>query len=567
MPVLYGLVDENDKPATSKHHGLSPQRQQLMDAFLIKKKRKLSHTNITGNVGCNEHHTTDNVERDHRCHDLGQTKQQKQQQQQQVQSQSQSQSQSEVQLKQQHDADLDSKLAILSSVFEDQSTSVLLQALLVNDGSIERATNSLLLHDSNTREIERISATRNLKSTPRTPGIQSSIAHLAGSRAYRSVNSDSSLDRISTTVLSVPRPSIRKGQTLTLYDPISIAALTPCTIIHNFLPTQLANDLLAELLPETTTYASLPLKVFDNIVRSPHTACFYVDDRTNPAFLARRDEYLYNGSSLGDVRPLLPVMRQVQAQVQRAVNEQIQQRIATHYPRGQKLRYMSSAQWEPNAAFVNCYDGAKSSVGYHTDQLTYLGPHPVIGSLSLGVQREFRIRQIVTKTEEDTPGRSNEAKKKQKEKTKTLEDVSEAADVMGQISIPLPHNSLLIMHAEMQEAWKHAVVPASSATGGITPHPLSDRKRINITYRWYRPEFGPEMTPSCRCGVKCVLKYVRGKYCWICQTPGRVVTNEDGSLSAVGDGKGCGWFGMAEFDDEGRPAQGKNLSARLGQFT
>ena len=37
------------------------------------------------------------------------------------------------------------------------------------------------------------------------------------------------------------------------------------------------------------------------------------------------------------------------------------------------------------------------SVGYHSDQLTYLGPHAVIGSLSLGVAREFRVRKIVAR--------------------------------------------------------------------------------------------------------------------------------------------------------------------------
>lgn len=474
-----------------------------MDAFLIKKKRKLSDTTCDAVDGLNG-----NDDRRQQQHD---------------------------------ESNIDEKLAILSSIFEDEPTSILLEALHANQGSIEDATNSLLSRTSQPG-IETKARFPETKISM-TPGIQSSLSHLRSSHTSRPSNSDQTL--VPNSSSSRLQPS--KGQTLTLYDPASIAALTPCTIIHNFLPTSLAAALLSELLPETPTYTSLPLKVFDHIVRSPHTACFYVDDRVNPAFITRQHEYLYNGSSLGDVRPLLPVMRQVQAHVHRAVNEAIHQRIATQYSHGRRLRYMSRGAWEPNAAFVNCYDGPRESVGYHTDQLTYLGPHPVIGSLSLGVQREFRIRRIVDKTES--------------------EEGATGVDGAGQISIPLPHNSLLIMHAEMQEGWKHAVVPASSARGGITPHPLSGRKRINITYRWYRPEFGPEMTPSCRCGVKCVLKYVRGKYCWICQTPGMVVTSEDGSLRAAADGKGCGWFGKAEFDDEGRPVKGKNLSAPLGQIS
>lgn len=40
--------------------------------------------------------------------------------------------------------------------------------------------------------------------------------------------------------------------------------------------------------------------------------------------------------------------------------------------------------WRANVAASNCYEGAKESVGFHSDQLTYLGPCPTIASLSLG---------------------------------------------------------------------------------------------------------------------------------------------------------------------------------------
>lgn len=40
--------------------------------------------------------------------------------------------------------------------------------------------------------------------------------------------------------------------------------------------------------------------------------------------------------------------------------------------------------WRANVAASNCYQGSKESVGFHSDQLTYLGPYPTIASLSLG---------------------------------------------------------------------------------------------------------------------------------------------------------------------------------------
>lgn len=212
-------------------------------------------------------------------------------------------------------------------------------------------------------------------------------------------------------------------------------------------------------------------------------------------------------------------MRTVAAKVQRTVNEQIK-------ARGPKLPFQSPLEWTPNAAFVNCYAGPTESVGWHSDELTYLGPRPVIGSLSLGVEREFRVRKILpvdTDNEDENNG-----------------------DDGGQISIHLPHNSLLIMHAEMQEEWKHSIVPAKT----VIPHPVSGTARINITYRWYRESLHPRYTPRCRCGEHTVLRCVqrkrenRGRYMWMCYAgfaPGK---------------KGCGFFQWAEFDDDGEPVWG-----------
>lgn len=168
-------------------------------------------------------------------------------------------------------------------------------------------------------------------------------------------------------------------------------------------------------------------------------------------------------------------MRAVSVKVQASVNQEIATRIRNHYPDAKKLKYQSPDDWVPNAAFVNCYNGGGESVGYHSDQLTYLGPRAVIGSLSLGVAREFRVRKIVARDEED------------KESGKDQPRESVRADAEGQISIHLPHNSLLVMHAEMQEEWKHSIHPASV----IDPHPIAGNKRINITYRHYRESFHP----------------------------------------------------------------------------
>lgn len=80
-------------------------------------------------------------------------------------------------------------------------------------------------------------------------------------------------------------------------------------------------------------------------------------------------------------------------------------------------------------------DADSHRLNSHCDQLTYLGPRAVIGSLSLGVAREFRVRKIVARDDDDGEQKGNKG--------------IQRADAEGQIAIHLPHNSLLVMHAEM----------------------------------------------------------------------------------------------------------------------
>lgn len=224
-----------------------------------------------------------------------------------------------------------------------------------------------------------------------------------------------------------------------------------------------------------------------------------------------------------DVRRITPQLTRVKPIVQEAVNKEVQHRIKTRYPGGKKLKHQSPNPWVPNSAFVNCYNGGQESVGWHSDQLTYLGPRAVIGSISLGVAREFRVRRVLPK------------------------DGDSDADASGQMSIHLPHNSLLVMHAEMQEEWKHCIAPAPS----IDPHPVAGVRRINITYRDYRQRMHPRHTPRCGCAVPCVLRVVQrkrenlGRYFWMCHA-----SNLPGK-------DGCSFFQWAEFDDDGDPILGK----------
>ncbi|KAF2008509.1 hypothetical protein BU24DRAFT_415867 [Aaosphaeria arxii CBS 175.79] len=404
-----------------------------------------------------------------------------------------------------NDADDDStdfKLAVLASLHPELSEELLLDALLSCDGSTEMASEAISQSNENKRKNSRTSLSKS-----GVVGYQSSLA------SYR-VGANGGVGK---------KPLTRRGKTLFLYSPDDIEANTPCSIIHHFLPPAEANALLLELLEDAPTYSNIEFQLFDRVVKSPHTFCFYVNSLAEAE--AQKTEYLYDGRKIDDVRQSLPEMLKVSDKVEAAVNSEIQRRIRDFYPNGEKLKYQSPGPWKANTAFVNCYDGPNESVGYHSDQLTYLGPRAVIGSLSLGVAREFRIRKVVA---EDDAHRKEDG---------TL------ADAQGQISIHLPHNSLLVMHAEMQEEWKHSIAPAQA----IDPHPLAKNKRLNITYRSYKDHLHPRYTPKCRCGVSTVLRCVtrkketRGRYMWMCH------------VNYVPGEEGCGFFQWAEFDADGNP--------------
>jgi alkylated DNA repair dioxygenase AlkB len=390
--------------------------------------------------------------------------------------------------------DTDFKIAILASLHPEKGQDVLLDYLLAYNGSVEQASAAISAPETASPARKRSAAT----------GYQSSLASFA-------TRGDGS------TQSPAPRKQLtKKGQTLHLYTPEAIENNTPCSTIHNFLPAADADNLLRELLEEAPAFRRDAFQLFDRAVESPHTMGFYVD--TLQEIKQQKDQYAYNGSYISQVHQSRPEMLKASELVRQAVNKEIERRTRD-FNGGKKLKFQSLEEWRPNTSFVNCYDGGKESVGYHTDELTYLGPRAVIGSLSLGVAREFRVRKIVP-ADEDA-----------------------AADTQGQIAIHLPHNSLLVMHAEMQEEWKHSIAPAQA----IDHHPVAGNKRLNITYRHYLPYMLPSNTPHCKCKVPCTLRCVqkqkasRGRYMWMCMrnyTPGE---------------KGCAFFEWAKFDEDGRP--------------
>ena len=173
----------------------------------------------------------------------------------------------------------DLKLATLSSLFPTVDQATLLDLLISADGSVEAVINSLAVAGKTEGESPR-------KRPVTSVGYQTSLSSFR-KPANKTEPESPSVKRRALT---------KKGQTLHLYTPEDIATHTPCSIIHNFLPAQEADSLLRELLEEAPTFERQTFKLFDNVVQSPHSACFYVDSLEERE--RQKTEYLYNGSYL-----------------------------------------------------------------------------------------------------------------------------------------------------------------------------------------------------------------------------------------------------------------------------
>ena len=94
-----------------------------------------------------------------------------------------------------------------------------------------------------------------------------------------------------------------------------------------------------------------------------------------------------------------------------------------------------------NRALVNYYRHGRDSVDWHADDETELGVEPLVASLSLCAERVFQLRH-------------NQSKER--------------------LSVSLPHGSLLLMGAGIQDHWQHRLAKVSGL----------EQSRVNFTFRY-----------------------------------------------------------------------------------
>lgn len=105
------------------------------------------------------------------------------------------------------------------------------------------------------------------------------------------------------------------------------------------------------------------------------------------------------------------------------------------------------AETQFNSVLINYYRDGQDRVAWHSDDEKELGHNPVIGSVSLGAERKFKLRH------------------------KGFDKNDRQAEIM------LAHGSLLLMKGPTQHFWKHEIPRTARPVG----------QRINLTFRVIDP--------------------------------------------------------------------------------
>mmetsp|Transcript_54567 Transcript_54567/g.116582 ORF Transcript_54567/g.116582 Transcript_54567/m.116582 type:complete len:379 (+) Transcript_54567:131-1267(+) len=188
-----------------------------------------------------------------------------------------------------------------------------------------------------------------------------------------------------------------------------------------------------------------------------------------------------------------------------------------------------AAHWNPTLALANRYDRGTDCVGWHSDHLNLLGPRPIILGLSLGATRNFKLRPVSVKSSSSKGKGNPKAKAKgatatagksatQQEKGSESAAVDDDAEDDMTVTIPMPHNTAVVMWDDCQEAWHHAVPRQADST--IGRHATAGLVRVSLTFRMARPEFGGANTKNCRCGRPTALRSRGGRYFLTCNPAG-----------------------------------------------
>ena len=132
-----------------------------------------------------------------------------------------------------------------------------------------------------------------------------------------------------------------------------------------------------------------------------------------------------------------------------------------------KHRVEAVADVRFNSALCNYYRNGDDYMGWHSDAEPALGQNPCVASVSLGAQRDFKVRPIPSKrtlSEVDARSQPNSFRSNH---------ANRSGDHTRGGSIPLSDGGLLLMESGFQSMYQHSLPRRVGVTA----------PRLNITFR------------------------------------------------------------------------------------
>ncbi|GMG22392.1 unnamed protein product [Ambrosiozyma monospora] len=374
-----------------------------------------------------------------------------------------------------------------------------------------------------------------------------------------------------------PTPNLTPtSKTTTLYTKQEIESTIPyIKVFPNFLPPELSDTILDELLSKTATFKHNEFYIAGTKCKSSHKTTIFIDELYKDKTY---DDEFY-GSDYSSVKEVgrgtdrqkhyTANLKMARFLVEDKVNELLDSmdnydptKLKTkasmddYGNKPMKYPFQIQKNWKAMLCVANYFETNSQHLDWHSDKLTNIGPLPIIASLTLGATRVFRLKKTYDNNHADT--------------TTEIEGKGPKFSNHSTIyNIPLAHNMLAIMMPGCQEEYKHCVPTLTdslyrehkqrqlksengpcSGLGSLGPEraPIAGTKRFNLTFRMFHPKLANKLPTCPKCGKNMILRRMfknaktRGYYFWMCQT-GYFGMNCDGFYYAKFDK-------INDFDDK-----------------
>ncbi|KAH3663628.1 hypothetical protein OGAPHI_005029 [Ogataea philodendri] len=391
------------------------------------------------------------------------------------------------------------KLNYLHTEFPVVAKEALLELLVAFEGSVDQ-TVKVLEEQFDRKASGTFKTGANVKKRSRPepvvpehkdiPGVLSSLIEKVPEAKKQRVS-------VNQSTFNVPKTITRDS--VILYNKQEIESIPYLKFYKNFLPGTLADELLDELLAKKVVFRDKHFFIAQNECHSNHQSTVFYE---KPPVVVYDSGFYNNGEEME--QPFTGNIRTAKFLIEDEVNEV----LATRERHPLEIQ----SDWSASLCVGNYFHSNKNNIDWHSDRLTSIGPLPIICSLNLGATRIFRLR-------------------KQYGKPITY-------------SIPLPHNSLLIMLPGTQEEFKHCVPSLTDSLHAT--HPVAKEARINLTLRMQRLNMQRNLPKCPLCKSSMTLRrmfkkpQLRGYYFWLCSGGYRT-------------GKECSGFYFANLRDIDKP--------------